>query len=120
MLVEFSILEEIHFLKSWIYELLFAVLKTIMSCHRHKLQIKKDILRLVTRVEQRQKILSPHEESNLRPSDSALRCSTTSDLDQFSLDVRRSFAQPDKKTFVAIRIYSNVSKQRPGTRRNRL
>ena len=25
----------------------------------------------------KKKILSPHEESNLRPSDSALRCSTT-------------------------------------------
>ena len=33
--------------------------------------------RFVTSVGQRKKILSPHEEPNLRPSDSALRCSTT-------------------------------------------
>ena len=33
--------------------------------------------RLVTSVGQRKKILSPHEESDLRSSDSALRCSTT-------------------------------------------
>ena len=39
-------------------------------------EIEKGVFRLVTSVEQR-KILSPHEESSLRPSDSALRCSTT-------------------------------------------
>ena len=39
-------------------------------------EMEKDVFRLVTSVGQR-KILSPHEESNLRPSDSALRCSTT-------------------------------------------
>ena len=39
-------------------------------------EIEKDVFRLVTSVEQRI-ILSPHEESNLRPSGSALRCSTT-------------------------------------------
>ena len=38
-------------------------------------EIEKGVFRLVTSVEQR-KILSPHEESSLRPSDSALRCST--------------------------------------------
>ena len=38
--------------------------------------LKKDVFRLVTSVGQR-KILSPHEEANLRLSDSALRCSTT-------------------------------------------
>ena len=38
--------------------------------------LKKDAFRLVTSVGQR-KILSPYEESNLRLSDSALRCSTT-------------------------------------------
>ena len=39
-------------------------------------EIEKDVFRLVTSVEQRI-ILSPHEELNLRPSGSALRCSTT-------------------------------------------
>ena len=38
--------------------------------------LKKDVFRLVTSMGQR-KILSPHEDSNLRLSDSALRCSTT-------------------------------------------
>ena len=38
--------------------------------------LKKDVFRLVTSVGQR-KILSPDEESNLRLSDSTLRCSTT-------------------------------------------
>ena len=40
-------------------------------------EIEKDVFRLVTSVWRNKKILSPHEESNLRPSDSALRCSTT-------------------------------------------
>ena len=40
-------------------------------------EIEKDVFRLVTSVGERKKILSPHEESSLRPSDSALRCSTT-------------------------------------------
>ena len=39
-------------------------------------EIEKDVFRLETSVEQRI-ILSPYEESNLRPSGSALRCSTT-------------------------------------------
>ena len=39
-------------------------------------EIEKDVFRLVTSVWRNKKILSPHEESNLRPSDSALRCST--------------------------------------------
>ena len=51
----------------------------------------------MSRAWDKEKILSPYEESNLRSSDSALWCSTTSDLDQFSLDVRRSFAQPIKR-----------------------
>ena len=38
--------------------------------------LKKDVFHLVTSVGQR-KILSPHEESNLRLSDSTLRCSST-------------------------------------------
>ena len=38
-------------------------------------ETKKDAFRLVT--SNKEKILSPHEESNLKPSDSALRCSTT-------------------------------------------
>ena len=32
---------------------------------------------VLSRAWDKEKILSPHEESNLRPSDSALRCSTT-------------------------------------------
>ena len=32
---------------------------------------------VLSRVWDKEKILSPHEESNLRPSDSALRCSTS-------------------------------------------
>ena len=38
--------------------------------------LKKDVFRLVTSAGQG-KILSPHEESNLKLSDSAFRCSTT-------------------------------------------
>ena len=38
--------------------------------------MEKDVFRLITSVGQR-KILSSHEESNFRPSDSALRCSAT-------------------------------------------
>ena len=40
-------------------------------------EIEKDVFHLVTSVGTKKKILSPYEESNLRPSDSALRCSTT-------------------------------------------
>ena len=40
-------------------------------------EIKKDVLCLVTSMEQRKNSESPPEDSNLRPSDSALRCSTT-------------------------------------------
>ena len=32
---------------------------------------------VLSRARDKEKILSPHEESNLRPSDSVLRCSTT-------------------------------------------
>ena len=39
-------------------------------------KLKKDVFRLVTSVG-KEKTLSPHEESNFRFSDSALRCSTT-------------------------------------------
>ena len=39
-------------------------------------EIEKYVFRLVTSVGQRE-ILSPQEELNLRPSDSALRCSST-------------------------------------------
>ena len=35
----------------------------------------KDVFRLLMSVGLRKKILSPHEESNLGPSDAALRCS---------------------------------------------
>ena len=38
--------------------------------------IEKDVFYLVTSAGQK-KNLSPHEESNLKPSDSAHRCSTT-------------------------------------------
>ena len=37
---------------------------------------ERRFFRLVTSVGQRKKMLSLHEESNLRPSDSALRCFT--------------------------------------------
>ena len=40
------------------------------------MDLKKGVFRLVTSVGHR-KILSPHEEWDLRPSDSELRCSTT-------------------------------------------
>ena len=39
-------------------------------------EIEKDVFRFVTSV-RRRKMLSPHEERNLRPLDSALRCSAT-------------------------------------------
>ena len=35
-------------------------------------EIEKDVFHLFTSVGQKKKILSPHEESNLRPLDSAL------------------------------------------------
>ena len=40
-------------------------------------EIENDIFSILSRAWDREKIQSPHEESNLRPSDSALRCSTT-------------------------------------------
>ena len=40
-------------------------------------QVEKDVFRLVSSVGRKKKILSPHEESNLRLQDSALRRSTT-------------------------------------------
>ena len=40
-------------------------------------EIEKDVFHLVTSMGQRKKILSPHKELNLRPSDSMLQCSTT-------------------------------------------
>ena len=36
--------------------------------------IEKDVFFVLSRAWDKEKILSPHEESNLRPSDSALRC----------------------------------------------
>ena len=39
------------------------------------LDIEKDVF-VLSRAWDKEKILSPHEESTLRPSDSALRCST--------------------------------------------
>ena len=39
-------------------------------------EVEKDVF-VLSRAWDKEKILSPHEESNLRPSDSALRCSTT-------------------------------------------
>ena len=40
-------------------------------------ELGKEIVKDIFRVWDKEKIQSPHEESNLRPSDSALRCSTT-------------------------------------------
>ena len=40
-------------------------------------EIKKDVFSSCHKRGTKEKILSPHEESSLRPSDSALRCSTT-------------------------------------------
>ena len=53
-------------MRSWIPEVSFKLSK----------EIEKDVFSLITSVGQR-KILSSHEETNLRPSDSILRCSTT-------------------------------------------
>ena len=39
-------------------------------------EVEKDVF-VLSRAWDKEKILSPHEESNLRPSDFALRCSTT-------------------------------------------
>ena len=41
------------------------------------IEIEKYVFFVLSRAWDKEKILSPHEESNLRPSDSALRCSTT-------------------------------------------
>ena len=40
-------------------------------------EMVKDVYFVLSRAWDKEKILSPHEESNLRSSDSALRCSTT-------------------------------------------
>ena len=40
-------------------------------------EMVKDVYFVLSRAWDKEKILSPHEESNLRPSDSALQCSTT-------------------------------------------
>ena len=45
--------------------------------HQQHFALKKDVFRLVTSVGQRKNSESVHEEWNLRPSDSALWCSTT-------------------------------------------
>ena len=44
-------------------------------------EIEKDVFHLVTSTGQRKKILSPHKELNLRPSDSMLQCSTTEPIE---------------------------------------
>ena len=44
-------------------------------------EIEKDGFIVLSRAWDREKILSSHEESNLSPSDSTLRCSTTPDVD---------------------------------------
>ena len=41
------------------------------------LQVEKDFFSVISWVWDKEKIVSPNEESNLRPSDSALQCSTT-------------------------------------------
>lgn len=41
------------------------------------LQVEKDFFSIMSWVWDKEKIASPNEESNLRPSDSALQCSTT-------------------------------------------
>ena len=46
--------------------------KSLNNC-----SIKKEVFFVLSRAWDKEKILSPHEESNLRPSDSAFRCSTT-------------------------------------------
>ena len=40
-------------------------------------EIKEDFFFALSRAWDKEKILTLHEESNLRPSDSVLRCSTT-------------------------------------------
>ena len=40
-------------------------------------EIKKDVFFVLSQAWDKERILSPREESNFRPSDSALRCSTT-------------------------------------------
>ena len=39
--------------------------------------LEKDVFFVLSQAWDKEKVLSPHEESSLRPSDSALRCSTT-------------------------------------------
>ena len=53
-----------------------VIFRKTVSFERGKV-IKKDIFPSCHSVRQRKTSLSPHQESNLRPSDSALRCSTT-------------------------------------------
>ena len=42
-----------------------------------EIEIEKRFFFVLSQVWDKEKILSPHEESNLRPLDSALQCSTT-------------------------------------------
>ena len=54
----------------------FSLLRTQKRLKNVCMDLKKGVFCLVTSVEHR-KILSSHEELDLRPSDSELRCSTT-------------------------------------------
>ena len=47
---------------------------TIIKTH---IRVIEKVVFVLSRAWEKEKILSPHEESNLRPSDSALRCSIT-------------------------------------------
>ena len=66
--------------------------------------MEKDVFRLITSVGQR-KILSSHEESNFRPSDSALRCSAT---EPQRLHGERSLLRSSYDTIPAYYWISNV------------
>ena len=50
---------------------------TIMQAFTKKKKNRERCFTVLSRAWDKEKILSPHEESNLRRSDSALRCSTT-------------------------------------------
>ena len=54
----------------------FSLLRTQKRLKNVCMDLKKGVFCLVTSVGHR-KVLSPHEEMDLRPSDSELRCSTT-------------------------------------------
>ena len=74
--------------------------KSLNNC-----SIKKEVFFVLSRAWDKEKIQSPHEESNLRPSDSAFRCSTT---EPQRLHGERGLLRSSSDTRPAVRILPSL------------